>query len=157
MPDQEQKISIERTDPRLPALTAMIRKLDRYMASLYPAESNHLVDVDALAQPTVRFFGVTVDGVYCGCGAIMLHGRDYAEVKRMFIEPVRRGLGLAARLLQRLEDEARREGINLLRLETGPLQPEALGLFARSGFVRCGPFGDYPVDDPNSVFMEKRI
>ena len=39
-------------------------------------------------------------------------------------------------------------------LETGFLQPEALALYERHGYERCGPFGDY-VDDPNSVFMRK--
>jgi putative acetyltransferase len=41
-------------------------------------------------------------------------------------------------------------------LETGPDQPEALGLYERYGFARRGPYGDYP-DDPLSVFMEKRL
>ena len=157
MSEHAPKIAIARADPHLPELTAMIRELDQYMAALYPAASNHLVDVDTLAQPRVRFFGVSVNGVYCGCGAIMLHGQEYAEVKRIFVRPVQRGLGLARSLLQRLEEEARAEAISLLRLETGISQPEALALFEHSGYVRCRAFGDYPVDDPYSVFMEKRI
>ena len=47
-------------------------------------------------------------------------------------------------------------GCRLLQLETGPFQPEALGLYARCGYTRCGPFGDY-ADDPLSVFMAKRV
>jgi len=43
-----------------------------------------------------------------------------------------------------------------MMLETGISQPEALGLYERSGYVRRGPYGDYP-DDPLSVFMHKRL
>ena len=45
----------------------------------------------------------------------------------------------------------------MMRLETGTLQPEALALFASMGFARRGSFGDYPTDDPYSVFMEKSL
>jgi putative acetyltransferase len=60
-------------------------------------------------------------------------------------------------MLRRLEDHARALGLPALRLETGILQPEALALFAAEGFVKRGPFADYPADDPYSIFMEKRL
>lgn len=148
-------VSIELADPRLPAVAEIVHELDRHLLALYPAESNYLLDVETLAEPSVRFFAVTVNGEYCGCGAITLHGRDYAEVKRVFVRPARRGLGLGKRILKTLEDAARNEGVRSLRLETGNAQPDALSLFEDAGFVRCGPFGDYRPDDPYSVFMEK--
>ncbi|HWG68765.1 MAG TPA: GNAT family N-acetyltransferase [Steroidobacteraceae bacterium] len=144
-------------DPRTPPIAAMIRELDRYMIELYPAESNHLVDIDALTRPNVRFFAAAADQEYLGCGAIMIHGADYAEIKRVFVSPAARGLGLGKRILETLEGAARKEGLSLLRLETGISQPEALHLFAAFGFSRCGAFGDYPHGDPYSVFMEKRL
>ena len=55
-----------------------------------------------------------------------------------------------------LETSAVSRGCKLLRLETGPYQQEALALYASAGFERRGPFGDY-VDDPLSVFMQKRV
>lgn len=150
-------IVIVRIDPRTPEIAEMVRELDRYMIGLYPAESNHLVDLDSLAQPSVHFFGVQVDGEFRGCGAIMLHGRDYAEIKRVFVSPTARGLGLGHRIIAMLEEAARNEAVKTLRLETGIYQPEALGLFEAAGFRRRGPFGDYPEGDPYSVFMEKAI
>lgn len=150
-------IEIMPADPRTPEIVAMIHALDRYMEALYPAESNHLVDVNALAQPNVHFFAARVDARIAGCGAIMVHGLDYAEVKRIFVDPAARGLGLGRRLIDRLVATARLQGITLMRLETGISQPEALGLFEARGFTRCGPFGDYPADDPYSVFMERRL
>lgn len=151
------EIEIVPADPRTPEITAMIHALDRYMGGLYPAESNHLVDVNTLAQPNVHFFAAKMDGKHVGCGAIMIHGLDYAEVKRVFVDHAARGLGLGKRLIDKLAETARLQGITLMRLETGISQPEALGLFEACGFTRCGSFGDYPADDPYSVFMERQV
>ena len=150
-------IAIARVDPRLAEITALVYELDRYMQGLYPAESNHLVDVETLARPDVHFFAVTVDGAARGCGAIMLRAEDggYAEVKRIFVSPAARGLGLGRKIIAHLEATTRAAGMRMMRLETGPYQPEALALFAASGFVTREHFGDYPTDDPLSIFMEK--
>jgi putative acetyltransferase len=153
---KDEPIEIALVDPRLPPVAALVRELDQYMTALYPAESNHLVDLDTLASPDVRFFAARSGGEALGCGAIMLK-EAYAEVKRIFVSPRARGLGLGRRLLARLEQETRLRGLDLMRLETGTLQPEALSLFAAMGFARSGAFGDYPTDDPYSVFMEKRL
>lgn len=151
----DRNIEIVRTDPRTPEIAAMIHYLDNYMAELYPAESNHLVDLDALAQPDVHFFGVRVGDEYHGCGAIMICDSGYAEVKRVFVSPKARGLGLGRQIVRALEMATRNEGINTLRLETGIFQPEALKLFEGAGFRRCSAFGAYPVGDAYSVYMEK--
>jgi len=150
-------VSIELADPRLPALTELVHELDRHLLSLYPPENNYLLDIETLAQPSVRFFAVRVDGTYCGCGAIKLYARDYAEVKRVYVRRSARGLGLGKRILKTLEDAARKEGVQVLRLETGNAQPDALSLFEEVGFVRRGAFGDYSAADPYSVFMEKQL
>ena len=104
----------------------------------------------------MRFFSATVANDIVGCGGIWLHD-DYAEIKRVYVTPRGRGLGLAKKIMARLEDEVRAAGLSLARLETGIHQPEALGLYRALGYSDCGPFGDYPADDPNSVFMEKRL
>jgi putative acetyltransferase len=57
-------------------------------------------------------------------------------------------------LLAFLESQARAAGLRVFKLETGNKQLEAIELYSRSGYVRCGPFGDY-AEDPNSVFMSK--
>jgi putative acetyltransferase len=97
----------------------------------------------------------TAAGQAVGCGAVVLD-TEAGELKRLFVSPAARGQGLAQRLLARLEAEAVGRGCQLLQLETGPYQPEALGLYARCGYERRGPFGGY-ADDPLSVFMEKRL
>jgi putative acetyltransferase len=78
------------------------------------------------------------------------------EIKRVFIDPSARGVGLSKALMQVIEDEARALGFRIARLETGISQPEALGLYEKLGYKYREPFGDY-VLDPFSVFMEKAL
>jgi putative acetyltransferase len=150
------EILITIADPGDPPVKAMVEELDAYLVPLYPAESNHLLDIETLRQPEMRFFAAFRGDEVLAIGGCWLHG-DYAEVKRIYVTPSARGLGLAKRILQRIEDEAVASGRLIARLETGIHQPESLGLYRRLGFQECGPFGDYPADDPNSVFMEKRL
>ncbi len=149
-------VAIRHADPRQPEVRRLIEELDALQLALYPAESNHLLDIETLAQAQMRFVSASVDGEVLGCGGIWLH-EDYAEVKRVYVSPAARGLGLAKKIMARLEDEARAAGMSIARLETGIYQPEALGLYRALGYADRGPFGDYPTGDPMSVFMEKRL
>jgi putative acetyltransferase len=139
-----------------PEVRALLAQSDAYMASLYPPESNHLVGVATLMQPNVRFFVARCDGKATGCGSLVLAGDGSAEIKRMFVAPEERGRNVGRRILERLEDAARGEGVTVLRLETGIHQPEAIGLYRAAGFQEIGPFGSYAAD-PLSLFMEKRV
>jgi putative acetyltransferase len=149
-------VLIQIGDPDSPAARELIERLDILMSSLYPAESNHLLSVEELRQPNVTFLTAGVDGEVAGCGAVVNQGGEYAEIKRMFVLPEFRGLKLGRRLLEELENRARASGLALARLETGIHQSEALLLYERAGYQRCGPFGDYS-EDPLSIFMEKKL
>jgi putative acetyltransferase len=149
-------ILIQVDDPASPAARELIERLDKLMTGLYPAESNHLLPVEALRQPNVTFLTAGVDGEVAGCGAFVNQGGEYAEIKRMFVLPEFRGLKLGRRILEELENRARASGLARARLETGIHQPEALLLYERAGYQRCGPFGDYS-EDPLSIFMEKKL
>ncbi len=146
-------IEIRRADPR--EFISFLQASDDYAASLYPAESNHMLDIATLLRPQMNFFGVIVDGVVKGCGGFWAH-ENYVEIKRVWIDPSARGLGLSWKLMTVLEDESRALGFNIARLETGILQPEALGLYRALGYVERESFGDYKLD-PLSVFMEKKL
>lgn len=148
--------SIAFESPDQPEVIALIEALDAYQKPLYPIESHYGVDLATLMQPNVRFaVARDAQGRAVGCAGLMLL-RGYAEIKRMYVQPACRGQGLAGALLHRLEQLAREQGQALMRLETGNRQPEALHVYERHGFVRRGPFGDYP-DDPTSIFMEKAL
>ena|ERR1043166_7037862 len=149
-------VSIQAADPASPGVRQLLEQLDAYQSTLYPAESNHLLPVEALKQSNVTFLTVAVDGRLAGCGAFVNQAGEYAEIKRMYVLPGYRGLKLGRRMLDELESRARALGLRLARLETGISQPEALGLYERAGYVRRGPFGSYPAD-PLSIFMEKSL
>ncbi|MGK5023318.1 GNAT family N-acetyltransferase [Janthinobacterium sp. RB2R34] len=142
--------------PDQPEIISLIADLDAYQLSLYPPESVYALDLQTLLQPHVKF-AVARDAANAivGCAALVLTPA-YGEVKRMYVKPEVRGLGAAKKLMALLEQAARDEGCPLMTLETGPSQPEAIALYQRQGFERCGPFGDYR-DDPLSVFMQKSL
>lgn len=148
------QISIE--PARQPGVVRLLELSDAYALSLYPAESNHLLDITSLEKPEVTMFVARHEGAVAGCCALVDGGDGSGEIKRLFVDPDKRGLGIAGRLLEALETQARAAGIGILRLETGIHQPEAIGLYERAGYGRRGPFADYP-DDPLSIFMEKRV
>jgi len=143
--------------PGRPDVVALIDELDAYQKPLYPPESHHGIDLEALSQPNVVFAVVRDDqGAAAGCGAVVVLPPDYGELKRMYVRPAQRGNGLASALLAFLAREAAARGCARLMLETGVSQPEALAFYRREGFVPRRPFGHY-VDDPQSVFMERSI
>jgi putative acetyltransferase len=89
-----------------------------------------------------------------GVGALKQLSADHGEVKSMHTAEVARGRGVGSALLGLIMETARERGMSRLSLETGawPYFLPARALYARHGFVECGPFGDYR-PDPNSVFM----
>ena len=147
-------MDIKLEPPNQPEVVALIDLLDAYQLSLYPPESVYALDMNSLLQPNVLFaVARNIDGTAVGCGAIVVTP-EYGELKRMFVHPSARGQGVAQRLLGMLETEALARGCRQFMLETGPSQPEAIGLYERLGYRVRGPYGDYR-DDPLSVFMEK--
>ena len=97
------------------------------------------------------------DGAPLGCGALRGLGDGGAEVKRMFVVPAARGRGVSKAVLGALENAARERGWTTLRLETGPRQPEAIGLYSGAGYLPIEAFGAY-VGDPDaadSLFFER--
>jgi GNAT superfamily N-acetyltransferase len=134
----------------------LIAELETYLVPFYPSESRHGYSVEKLLREGVAFFVTRHDEIPAGCGGIQLFGAEYGELKRMYVRPQFRGLGLGKLMLNHLAGYARRQGVGLLRLETGIYQKEAIGLYERSGFQRIPPFGAYK-EDPLSLFFEKRI
>ncbi|WP_455372630.1 GNAT family N-acetyltransferase [Limibacillus halophilus] len=155
--DQTEDLAIAREDPRKADLRPLIQALDDYLTALYPPLSNHLLDIEALTRPEAAFFAARKAGKPLGIAALIAHADEgYGELKRMYVPPEARGQGVAKALLLTIEQEAHRQGLPRLCLETGVDQPEALALYKRYGFEECGPFGGYTVD-PLSLFFEKHV
>ncbi|MCV2358443.1 GNAT family N-acetyltransferase [Paucibacter sp. TC2R-5] len=155
-----QRTVIKALDPDSAAAQALLDASNRLMAELYPAlDSNHLESAAGLKPSNVLFLGAWVGTELAGCGAVkrmaaVEGGQAYGEIKRVFVRPELRGLGLSKLLMQHLERDLVERGIGLARLQTGIRQPEALALYAALGYQRCGPYGAHEADE-TGVFMEK--
>jgi putative acetyltransferase len=150
-------VSIALESPLQADVRRLIADAHAYAASLYPAESNHYLGVEALAAPAVVFLVARDSGGRAiGTGALKQVGDRLGEVKQMWTDPESRGRGVGRRLLDSIETHARRLRITRLALETGIHNGEALGLYRASGFQDCPPFADYK-PDPLSVFLAKTL
>jgi len=98
------------------------------------------------------------DGTPVGCGALRPLEPGAAELKRMYVVPAARGRGPSRLVLTGLEATAAERGWHTLRLETGPLQHEAIALYERSGYRPIEAFGHY-LDEPDewSRYYEKEL
>ena len=148
-------IIVERTDPRHPQATSLLKQSHALMESLFPPEDNFYLDVDQLVDPSIHFFSARIGSDICGTGALKIN-EGYGEVKSMFVAETARGQGVADAILRQIEDQAREEGLPKLMLETGNVLYAAHKLYRRHGFVECGVFGDY-VEAKSSIFMEKAL
>ena len=114
---------------------------DRFEDGFDPALSN-LTDLADLTEPAGLLLVARVRAEPVGCGALRFHGRDPAEIKRMWVAPGARGLGVGRRLLAALEAEARRRGIHRTRLETNRTLGEAIAMYRAAGYVEVEAFND---------------
>lgn len=101
-------------------------------------------DARELVAPVGALMVARLRGRVVGCGALKFHGTAPAELKRMWIAPNVRGMGLGRRLLEALEQHAREAGVRVLRLETNRALREAIALYRRSGYVEVPAFNDEP-------------
>ena len=147
------QIALESADQ--PEIVTLIEELDAFHDDLYPAESNHLLDIGSLMQPNVIFCVARADGDPVGCGAAVVYD-DYAEIKRMFVSPVCRGRGVGGQMLAYIEAKLMARNVAVARLETGIHSTAAIQLYQRSGYRTIPAFGDY-WDDPFSLFYEKEL
>jgi len=137
---------------------SLVAKSDEYLSSLYPPESNNAEALEALIGGDSVFYAGYVGEQLAACGAVKLVEGDttYGEIKRVFVDEEHRGKRLATAVMQHLENYLSNNGVRVVRLEAGPMQPEALRLYRKLGYSERGPFGSYRAD-PLSVFMEKNL
>jgi DNA-binding MarR family transcriptional regulator/GNAT superfamily N-acetyltransferase len=138
------QISIGPADPRQPAARSCLLAYFRELASRFedgfdPQRSNPALD-EEVTSPAGLFLLATLYGEPVGCGALKFHPDAPAEIKRMWVSPAARGLGLGRRLLGELEARAIAHGATTVRLETNQALAEAISLYRSSGYREVAPF-----------------
>jgi GNAT superfamily N-acetyltransferase len=88
------------------------------------------------------------------CGGVKRLDQRTCEIKKMYVVPERRGKGVARALLKALEGRAAELGYQIARLDTGPKQPRARGLYESEGYAEIADFNDNPVAD---FWAERRL
>jgi len=135
-------------------LAAYFAELDaRFDAGFDPAESLH-AGLDDLRPPAGLFVVAMLRGEPVACGALLFHGDDPAYLKRMWVSPAVRGLGVGRRLLSDLEARARAAGCRAVQLETNRALTEAISMYRSAGYHEVAPFNEEPYADH---WFEKRL
>jgi DNA-binding MarR family transcriptional regulator len=135
-------------DPRHPHARfcerAYFAELARRFAAGFDPVHSHTASVADLTPPAGLLLVATLYGEPAGCGALRFHDDAPAELKRMWVAPARRGLGLGRRLLAELEAQAAANGARVLRLETNRSLAEAISMYRTAGYREVAPFNDEP-------------
>jgi ribosomal protein S18 acetylase RimI-like enzyme len=144
----EAVVSVTVEDPTTPdarwCIEQYFAELDaRFDAGFDPALSIS-ADAAELTPPAGALLIVRMNGRAIGCGALKFHQEAPAELKRMWVAPEARGLGLGRRLLEELEDHARKSGAKAVRLETNRSLREAILLYRSTGYREVAAFNSEP-------------
>jgi DNA-binding MarR family transcriptional regulator/GNAT superfamily N-acetyltransferase len=141
-------VQLRPCDPRHPDARACIgayfTELAQRFDSGFDPSLSISADDDELIPPAGLLLVATLHGRPVGCGALKLHGPAPAEVKRMWISPSVRGLGIGRRLLAELERCAADSGATVARLETNGSLTEAISLYRSAGYRAVPAFNDEP-------------
>ena len=139
-------IELAGADPRHPAARACQQAYASELASRFeagydPAQSMTVDDAN-LTPPAGLLLVATLHGGPAGCGALILDGTRPAKIRRMWVSPAVRGLGLGRRILAGLEAHAAGAGASTVRLETNRALTEAISLYRSAGYREVPAFSD---------------
>lgn len=151
-------VTIDVVDPGSPAaqwcIHAYYRELHRRFPTGFDPGRSLPAAVDEMRAPDGAFLVATRRGEPIGCGALKFHTGAPTELKRMWVDPGARGLGLGRRLLARLERHAAEHGSEVIRLETNGSLTEAVALYRSAGYREIPAFNDEAYADH---WFEKRL
>ena len=142
-------VEITIRDPRHPDARSCLRAYfseigERFDGGFDPARGVPAIEDDEMTPPAGLFLVASLHGEPVGCGGLKFHGDDPAYIKRMWVSPDVRGLGLGRRLLAELETQAARNGLDAVRLETNRVLTEAINMYRAAGYHEVPPFNDEP-------------
>lgn len=135
-------------------IDAYLRELDERFESGFDASVGPSADPQELVPPSGVLLLARLDDAALACGALKVIGPGIGEIKRMWVSPDARGLGIAQRLLDALEAHAHQMHLTTLRLDTNRTLVEARALYARNGYREIARYNDNPYADH---WFEKRL
>jgi DNA-binding MarR family transcriptional regulator/GNAT superfamily N-acetyltransferase len=151
-------VDVDVVDPATDLATMCLRhyfaELDERFDTGFDPAGSLPADPDETRLPAGLFLLATLRGEPIGCGALKFHGAEPTELKRMWVSPSARGLGVGRRLLAELERRAADHGSRTIRLETNGTLVEATTMYRSSGYVEVAAFNDEPYADH---WFEKRL
>ncbi len=140
-------VVIEAVDPEDPdaqrCLRAYEAELDDRFDAGFAVDSVPL-PADELREPAGCFLVARREGEPIGCGGLKLHGDRPAEIKRVWVDPDARGLGIAQRLVAALEARARDAQAPAVQLDTNRTLTEAIAMYRKLGYTEIEAFNDEP-------------
>ena len=152
------RIELKPEDPRAPAALHCLGRYYDELARRFDQGFDVSLSCDPEAGDMMPPRGVFLiawsDDLPVGWAGLKGHGGGTAEVKRVWVAPAARGLGLARRLMASIETAARAKGVTRLLLDTNSRLPEAVAMYRHSGWTQIERFNDDPYPD---VFFEKRL
>ncbi|CAM3337729.1 GNAT family N-acetyltransferase [Nocardioides dubius] len=140
----------------------LIAQVQAEYTERYGSPDEAPIDAADFEAPDGSFYLGLLDGVPVATGAwrrsriSALGSANSVEIKRMYVVPAARRRGLSRRMLAHLEQSALAAGAEVMVLETGTRQPEAIALYLASGYVEVPGFGHY-ADSPLSRCFAKRV
>ena len=123
------------------------------LRSVSPAGSTHVLDIDGLKDPSIKFWSLWEDNKLVGCGALKFLEKKHGEFKSIRVADEFKKRGAGERIINHLIEEAKKLKISRLSTETGAREffLPARKLFSKFGFKKCPPFAHYK-EDPNSCY-----
>jgi DNA-binding MarR family transcriptional regulator len=141
-------IEIRETDPASPdarqCLRSYVAELNERWEPGFDPSAGVTAEPHELTPPAGCFLVAHLHGEPIGCGGVKHLPGGPSDIKRMWISPAARGLGLGRRLLAELEQRVRDSGAPVARLETNRVLVEAIALYRTAGYVEVEPFNDEP-------------
>ena len=123
------------------------------LRSVSPAGSTHVLDIDGLKDPSIKFWSLWENNKLIGCGALKFLEKNHGEFKSIRVADEFRKKGIGERIIEHLIEEAKKLEISKLSIETGAGEffLPARKLFSKFGFKLCPPFAHYK-EDPHSCY-----
>ena len=141
-----------------PEVDELLRKHFIELRSVSPAGSTHVLDIDGLKNPSIKFWSLWENEKLMGCGALKFLNENHGEFKSIRVADQYRRKGYGKKIISHLIAEAKELKIKKISIETGSGEffKSARSLFKKFDFKKCEPFAHYKIDS-NSCYMTLEI